>query len=158
MPNGSHYTEQQWHDMTSFFETISEPLNEFAAKFGLVIDKYYHNGPDWTFRFGHPLGGSGHIQVMRTENNSVWVAFGWYIDDFDDFTRSSKHEVWKDVSFEPDQLFDSLEKALKTILGWRLGEWTEIVGGYQDSWTLLKKRFGKEVNPKYPLPKMVGGS
>lgn len=158
MPNGGHYTEQEWRDITSFFETISEPLNEFAAKFGLVIDKYYHNGPDWTFRFSHPLGGSCHIQVMRTENDSVWVALGWYIDKYDDFTRSLKHEVWKGVSLESNPLSDSLEKALKTLLGWRLGEWTDVVGGYQYPWGQYTKQEWEGMNPKYPLPKMVGGS
>jgi hypothetical protein len=158
MPNGSHYSEQEWREITSFFETISESLNEFAAKFGLVIDKYYHDGPDWTFRFAHPLGGSCHIQVMRTANDSVWVAFGWYNDDYDAFTRSSKHEVWKGLSPEPIQLINSLEKALKTILRWKLGEWTEVVGGYQYPWGQYSKQEWEQMNPKYPVPIIRDGS
>ena len=158
MPNGHHYTEQEWRDLTSFFEAISQPLNEFAAKFGLVIDKYYHDGPDWTFRFDHPLSGSCQIQVIRVEKDSVWVAFSWYKDDYDDFTRSLKSDVWKGVSVEPNQLTESLERALKTILGWRLGEWTTVARGYEYPWSQYTKQEWERMIPKYPLPKIVGGS
>jgi hypothetical protein len=158
MPNGHNYTEQEWHEITSFFERISAPLNEFAAKFGLVIDKYYHNTPDWTFRFAHPLGGSGHVQVMRRENNTVWVAPLWFKDDYDSFTRSSKYEIWKDISPESGVLLDALEKALKTVLGWKLGELTDVAGGYQYPWGQYTKEEWEAMNPKYPLPKMVDDS
>ena len=152
MPNGYHYSEQEWHDVTSFFETISAPLNEFAATFGLVIDKYYHNAADWTFRFAHPLGGHGQIQLMRIENNSIWIAMGWYVDDYDSFTRSTKHEVWKDVSIEATQLSESLEKALKTVLRWKLGEWNQVAGGFKSSWARYTREDFKRMGSIYPVP------
>jgi hypothetical protein len=158
MPNGRHYTEQEWRDLTSFFETISEPLNQFATKYGLIIDKYYHDCPEWTFRFAHPSGGSCSIQVMRTKNHSVWIGLVWYKDDYDSFTRSSKHDVWKGVSVEPKDLSNSLEKALQVILGWRLGEWTDVAGGYRYPWGQYTKQEWEAMNPKYPLPKMGSGS
>jgi hypothetical protein len=125
MPNGGDHTKKEWREIETFFEKISQTLNQFATKFNLAIDKYYHEGADWTFRFTHPLGGNGHIQVMKAGTESVWLALGWYKDDYDSFTRSVKYDTWKDVPLEPIQLFGSLEKALKTILSWKLGEWTE---------------------------------
>jgi hypothetical protein len=158
MPNGGDHTKQEWREIETFFEKISQTLNQFATKFNLVIDKYYHEGADWTFRFAHPLGGNGHIQVMKAGTESVWLALGWYKDDYDSFTRSVKYDTWKDVPLEPIQLFGSLEKALKTILSWKLGEWTEVVGGYQYPWGQYSKQEWEEMHPKHPIPKIEESS
>jgi hypothetical protein len=74
MPNGGNHTKEEWREVETFFEKISQTLNQFATRFNLVIDKYYHNAADWTFRFAHPLGGDGHIQVMKAGTESVWLA------------------------------------------------------------------------------------
>jgi hypothetical protein len=154
MPNGGNHTKKEWRGVETFFEKLSQTLNQFATRFNLVIDKYYHNAAHWTFRFAHPLGGDGHIQVMKAGTESVWLALGWYKDDYDSFTRSVKYETWKDIPLNPIQLFGSLEKALKTILSWKLGEWTEVVGGYEYPWGQHSKQEWERMHPKYPIPRI----
>ena len=154
MPNGHHYTPEEWAGVVSFFEAIAEPLNAFANRRNLVIDKYYHNAADWTFRFAHPVGGNGQIQVMRVGDGSLWIALSWYIDDYNSFTRSIKYDTWKNISPDTEALTVLLENALATILGWKLGEWTEVFGSNEYPWGQYTKKEWDRMQPAYPLPRM----
>ena len=158
MPNGTYRSAAEWREIKVFFEQLSDPLTKFAKRYNLVIDKYYHDGADWTFRFSHPLSGSGQIQVMMTDSNSVWLACSWHKDDYDACTRSLKYETWKDIPVQPEQLTAKLEKALKLILGWKFGEWTEVVRGYENPWRRYTKEEFEQMEPKYPLPRVYEDS
>ncbi len=159
MPNGGYYTKEEWQKIEAFFESISQTLNKFAQEHNLHIEKYYHEGQDWTFQFSHPLGGVGQIQVMKREGDLLCLGHHWYKDDYDALTRYSKHEIWKNIPIDQTELKAALEKALKTILYGKLGEWTSVSG---NRWSLFNlwhpwKQFkNKEefenATPKFPKP------
>ena len=153
MPNGQSHTQSEWNEITAFFERIAPQLNEFAAKHGLAIDKYYHNTADWTFRFAHPLGSNAQIQVIKEGESCVCLAWGWYKDDYDSFTRFAKHEAVNGVSITPETLAPALENALKTTLSWRDGQWTIVATGYQNIWGQYTKKEFERMKATYPLPR-----
>jgi hypothetical protein len=150
VPKGLGYTQSERNQITAFFERITPQLNEFAAKHRLEIDKYYHDGADWTFRFAHPLGGNAQIQVIKESESRLSVACA-YKDDYDSFSRFIKHETANSVSIAPENLLPALERALKTALSWRDGQWTQVATGYQYSWGQYTKEEFEKMQPKYRL-------
>jgi hypothetical protein len=103
------------------FETLAPLLLEFASRHSLLIRKYYHHQPMWSFHFLHPRGGFGSIEVYATLDGSgsikTAVATHWWIDDLEKRQRSSSST--KSVSLIaklPEQVVPPLEDALAEIL------------------------------------------
>src|ERR1700738_926219 len=75
------------------FEILAPVLLAFASRHSLLIRKYYHNQPMWTFHFLHPKGGFGMIQIHAAPHDrdsfKAAVASHWWIDDEHNCVRSS---------------------------------------------------------------------
>ncbi len=67
---------------------MADGLSAIAMKYGLVVERYYHDAPQWFLGFGHPLGGQAKIEVSASEPEEVTVSATWWVDDYTTFTRS----------------------------------------------------------------------
>src|SRR5229473_5328777 len=69
------------------FEILEPVLLAFASRHSLLIRKYYHDQPMWTFHFLHPKGGFGMIQIHAAPDNSgsckAAVSSHWWIDNLE---------------------------------------------------------------------------
>ena len=156
MPNGN----PDWHvkelpKLEVFFSKISKFLEDFATSYNLMIDKYYHQGKDWTFRFRHPEGGLGGITVKKSnEEECVWIGASWSLDDYDKGTRSSKYTEMEKCSLEGKELKEFLTRILRTILSWQkedLGQ--SIANPYREQIETTREEFDHQYE-KYPIPKL----
>ncbi len=109
-------------ELEIFFNKISDVLEDFAATYNLLIEKYPHHGSSWTFRFKHPLEGSGQIEVEKTSDDSVLIRKSWSIDDYDTSTRFLKYITGESIGIDHSQLFKTLEDTLDDILQWKKDE------------------------------------
>ena len=158
MPNGGHTSDQEWKEIRAFFDRIDVTLNAFAERHGLFIDKYYHDAPDWTFRFGHPKEGNGQIEVMKNGSDRVNLYLCWYRDDYDRFTRSLKVDSVNDVEITGPDLSRALSESLETILGWPDNDWSEVVYDCKGTWSRHTKEEFQNMKRKFAVPKNAGGS
>ena len=154
MPNGNQkFHEEEFPALELFFAPIADVLNEFASRHNLSLEKYWHQISSWRFNFRHPKGGVASVDVMKESDNCVKIYNYWWIDDFDKFTRSARHDETKEYKIESANLNDILEEQFKKILSWQLDEWTEIVSGYEPHWSPYKERLVNYVE-RYPIPKV----
>jgi hypothetical protein len=155
MPNGDpNWRKNELPKLRAFFRKISKVLKHFARTHNLKIDKYYHQGPAWTFRFRHPKGGVGQIFVRKSDEEHVLVAVDWFIDDYDKLTRYDKHTELQKCSLDHTALRTFLEEMLKTMLSWRKEDLTPFKSKYH-CWQreMTKEEFEKKVE-KYPISKL----
>ena len=154
MPNGSpKFHEEELPALDSFFSLIADLLNEFASRHHLSLAKYYHQSHSWRFNFRHPKGGVASIEVMKETDDSVKLYSYWWHDDYDTFTRYAKRD--ESGLLEAGKLSANLlEKKLKEILSWELGEWTETATGYEEHWKPYGREFIEKDVERYPRPKV----
>jgi hypothetical protein len=103
------------------FENLSPALLAFASRHSLLVRKYYHNQPMWSFHFLHPRGGFGMLQVHAAQLNGevvkAAIASHWWIDDEQRCSRSSLSTGSVALqSSKPDDLVSVLENALSHLL------------------------------------------
>lgn len=149
MPNGDpnfNLDEQE-----EWFGRIAAPIKNFVVRHGLVLDKYYHDGPSWDLRFGHPLGGNASIQVTNA-GDVARLSTVWYVDDYDQFTRFLHWRDPIDVGLDIDSITKALHEELAAILATPLGKWTKIATGYKRAWGMYPKAVFEAMGPTYPLP------
>jgi hypothetical protein len=136
-----------------FFSAIADILEEFASMHNLRLVKYYHGEPSWRFNFGHPKGGAASVDLIKESSNSLKVYQYWWIDSFENFTRSAKQKESEPIS--PDVItLESLEDKLIEILAWDLDDWTEIASGYEQHWKPMGKQWLKIKSEQYPTPRI----
>ena len=154
MPNGDpNWAKNELPQLEAFFCKISDILEEFAATHNLMIEKYYHQGQDWTFRFRHPKGGLGGLTVKKSDEvDSVWIGGFWWIDDYDKCTRSSKHTDMKRSSIREKELRAFLVRMLHSILSWQKEDLWLLKSKYDD-WhkSSTKEQFERRLE-QYPTP------
>lgn len=149
MPNGDpcfNLDEQE-----KWFSRIAAPIRKFVSEHGLVLDKYYHDGPSWDLRFGHPLGGNASIQVMNAGDVARFSTV-WYLDDYDQFTRFLHWRDPIDVKLDPDAISKALLDELEAILATPFGNWTKIATGYKEEWGMYSKPQFEAMGPSHPVP------
>jgi hypothetical protein len=130
VPNGNPDFDpkaaEQW------FAPIAGVLESFAQRHNLLVDRYYHDTPSWTFRFNHPRGGQASLGVSCDAGETASIYSSWHVDDYDRFTRSihwRKSRKDQPYEFHDEQwggLFDSAEAAEKELL--RLPPGLEVAG------------------------------
>jgi hypothetical protein len=139
---------EQWAKVEDFFKNNQLVLVNFSERYGLFIDKYYHNDSTWDFRFKHPKGGVATVELKyHPEINMITVSGNWYIDVYDEFTRYLK---WGDTSIVSNEnsLREMLKKYLVEILKWEKSEMTAY-RDYENPWKeYSKNEFEAMVNPE----------
>jgi|SRR5712692_3832052 len=119
MPNGDYsLTRDDWAKIKAFFQEISHALLAFAATHDLEIDEYYHDSPSWAFRFRHPKGGLGILEVKRLNESAIQVNIFWPVNDYDSFTQYFRREGGNDLLLAKTELGDVLEERLKAVVAW----------------------------------------
>lgn len=154
MPNGDpNWMKDEYPKLEEFFGKISTVLEDFANKYNLLIDKYYHQGKDWTFRFRHPEGGTGQIFVLKRGEDQVGVAVSWQIADRKTCTSYSKHTEIENYSLEESVLLEALTRHLKLVLSWQKEE-MEQSKQLHSEWKQIRKKDFEKRELSYPFPKL----
>ena len=135
MPNG----DPDWHvtelpKLERFFAPLTDEIRQFALVHNISIERYYHEGPQWSLQFTPPQGGNAAIAIRRLSEDTFVVHMVWFSDDYDAATRSSKHGESPKYRVGEVQLAKVLGQALTEMLAWREGEWSQVVGGYHELW------------------------
>lgn len=154
MPNGDPKWEKKvLPKLEEFFKKISNVLEDFASTHNLFIEKYFRQMPLWMFTFQHPKGGKGQIVVEKINNKLVIVRPCWWIDDFDNSTRSLQHIEGKECSLDLDVLRAVLEEMFKLVLTWQKKDLTPVKHKYNE-WKKHPKEMIEGDVLKYPIPKL----
>ena len=120
MPNGDpSLSLADWTKIKIFFERLSPILLAFTTAHDVAIDKYYHDSPSWAFRFRHPKGGVGNLEVKRVSESTVRVNKFWYIDEYEKFTHYIRREEGSEQPLAKIDLGEVLEENLKKLLAWK---------------------------------------
>ncbi len=154
MPNGDpDWGVKERPELEKFFSKISTVLEGFANKYNLLIDKYYHQGKDWTFRFRHPEGGTGQIFVLKRGEDQVGVAVSWHIADRKTCTSYGKHTEMEKYSLEESVLLEALTRHLKLVLSWQKKD-IEQSKQLHPEWKQIRKKEFEAREHSYPFPKI----
>jgi hypothetical protein len=145
-PNFSAAKLQEW------FAPLSPELMNFASAHNLLIDKYYHESPSWSFRFNHPKGGQASISLSMHGDDTAGVGSSWHVDDYDRFTRSIHWRKERRVQKVASEIRSALESELAAVLAVPLGEWNQVADGYRPIWSRYTKAEFEAMTPKYPVP------
>jgi len=120
MPNGDpDWRKKELPKLKVFFKRIAPVLKKFAKNHNLKIDKYYHQGSDWTFRFRHPEAGVGNIEVIKRDEQYVYLYPSWWVDYYDTSRRDFKHGPGVKSSLDPKILRRHLDEMLQLVISWR---------------------------------------
>lgn len=156
MPNGDpDFATTKLPEFERFFAGFGDVLVEFVVAHGLFLDKYYHQFPMWSLRFSHPKGGCATIDVEKPDGKDgvVDISAGWWIDDYDTFTRSIKDASRGELPIEDHTaLRAAIDGLFGECLSWEPGEWTRVVPGYKSAWGMYSKEEFEAFGPHHPLP------
>jgi len=137
------------------FASYSESFDAFARSHNLLIEKYHHDTPMWSFCFSHPEGGQAKLDLFIDESGAITLYPVWWIDSYSDFTRSIK---WGDKISAPrevDAVVATLRDALAMVVAWRTGgQWTQIAGGYAPTWGRYSEDEFRAMAPQWPSPEL----
>ena len=152
MPNG-HIDKMPQAELDEFFKPIAGALSGFGETHNLKLERYYHDAPSWDFKFQHPEGGVGKIEISRQADNKVSLSFMWWLDDYNTSQRYMKVSVQGDLAPEPGPIIHEMERGLQLVLSWKTGQWSKIYRGY-DAWktTWSKDEFVR-ISEQYPVPR-----
>lgn len=156
MPNGDPVQwKKEFPKIQTFFNKISNVLEQFASSHNLMVEKYYHEGASWTFRFRHPRGGQAGIQLLKlsSEEEIVGIGTAWQIADYDACTLYSKHTEIEKCSLEESVLLEALTRHLKLVLSWQKEDLTSAGGKYEEWKKHPREKIEGDVL-KYPIPKI----
>ncbi len=155
MPNGNpDYLEDEFADYEAYFSPISEALQVFAIKHNLLVEKYYHEAPVWSLCFCHPEGGSAKLDVSRGNDEFVELRPVWWIDEYESFCRNLKWGEKERISRENTVLTKRLNSALRAVLNWNIGEWSDVAKGYEQIWGRYSAEEFEAMSPSWPTPKL----
>jgi hypothetical protein len=140
------------HPFDARFGAFAAELEAFAGSRNLLIDKYYHDAPYWSFCFAHPLGGQAKLDLRIDEQGVVMLETVWWIDSYRQFTRSLKWGAKIAVRPESDEIVRALERGLSDVAGWRTGEWTQVADGYKPIWGRMSEAQFVAMTPRWPKP------
>src|SRR5258708_3678952 len=153
MPNGDPFASPtEWKKIGAFFQGCSPILSAFAATHNLAIEEYYHESPSWTFRFQHPKGGEGGIQVEHVDDSTARVGRYWYIDEFENFTRYLKSDKGSDLGLREVDLREILEQKLQDIVSWNKSDMIAHPD-YEKFWSVYSREEWLQMSPIERLPK-----
>ncbi|MBN2019083.1 MAG: hypothetical protein JW749_02525 [Sedimentisphaerales bacterium] len=138
--------EQEHPVLEAFFEKISSAIYSFSQKHNLLIDKYYHQLPNWSLRFKHPQGGVGNITIQKS-GDCLWIGVSWWIDDYDLNTRHTKAAEIGECDLDVNLLYKKLKECLETILSWKKEELEAC------KCPDLRKKIGEVAECEYPVLK-----
>jgi hypothetical protein len=152
MPNGDHEFDTKTKlELDEFFAPIARQIEDFALRHNLRLTKYYHQWHQWDFTFRHPHGGVGKINVMKESESTIKIGCGWWMDDYDEGTRSGKSGVAKVIPVDGVDCEVKLSEALRQTMGWNIGEWTTITPGFADCWHRMSRETFEDLS-LYPVP------
>jgi hypothetical protein len=137
--------------MERFFAPISKSIQQFARRRNLLVDKYYHDGRDWSLRFNHPKGGQVSIELRRDDNDRLLISSMWHLDDYESSRRFLYTREEQDCPREPDAVAEALEDELQCIVAVNLGAWQQC---HQCEWKRYTRVEFEAMIPKYPNPKL----
>lgn len=137
--------------LDNFFSQFSWAFLNFAAKHHLQVDNYWHDFPSWRFSFKHPKGGAACIEVFREGETQVSVYAHWWMDDYEQGTRSGRTYQSEILTVDPSEMADLLEETLTKTVSWPLNSWSDVTTGLGDSWKRIftKEQFERQVD-NYP--------
>lgn len=146
MPNGNpNFRNEELPSLEAFFAKISSVLESFANSHNMLIEKYYHEGPSWSFMFKHPIDGTSQIEVEKLDDNYVIIRQSWWIDDFDTSTRFMKYPPpGEKIGLDHTELCQALEYALEDILRWEKKDLVPHKAPYPWSKRCSKEQFYKQ--------------
>lgn len=156
MPNGDPtWGERELPELEKFFGKIANVLEEFAGKYNLMIDKYYHQSPAWYFRFRHPVDGVGQIEVVKNEDNSLNICAGWWVDYYDTTRRDLKSSGIIKISTNHVILRKTLEEMLRLVFSWKKSDLERgIENPYRERGVMDNRADLEREIEKYPIPKI----
>ena len=149
MPNGDPNFDLP--DMEQFFAPISEAVHAFTTRRNLLLDKYYHDGRDWSLRFNHPKGGQVSIQLRRNDEDRLLISSIWHFDDYDKSMRSIYVRDEQFCDRDPATVTKALENELQSIITVDFGAWQQ--GRHCPSGRYTREDFNA-MAPKLPNPKL----
>jgi hypothetical protein len=136
----------------AWFAPMAESLHSFAKRHNLLIERYYHDGRCWTFRFNHPRGGQASIDAYHYRGDAAGVGSSWHLDDYDRFTRYIYWRKPRDLSKAEPDLSRELDAELAAILAVPFGSWNQVADGYGPIWGQYSKEQFLKMTPVYPDP------
>jgi hypothetical protein len=150
VPNGNPDFDadvaEQW------FAPIAGALLSFAQRHNLLVDRYYHDSPSWTFRFNNPRGGQASLSVHCNAGAIAFVDSSWHIDDYDRFTRYIRWRKPREVAKLASTMGQEIEMEFAAIVAVPLGQWNQVAEGYAQTWGRYTKDEFQKMTPKYPDP------
>src|SRR5882757_117011 len=102
------------------FGVLEPVLMDFASVHSLLIRKYYHDQPMWSFHWLNPKGGFGAVHIhasSRSGGFDVAVASHWWVDDRQRGNRASLSPQVRSLrAAQPEEIRSLLEEALGRLL------------------------------------------
>ena len=104
------------------FDLLEPMLLSCACNHSLLIRKYHHDQPMWSFHFVNPKGGFGAVQLYATAPVpgviNAGVASHWWVDDHDRGIRASLSTHIQSLrATQPEEIGALLEASLTGLLG-----------------------------------------
>ncbi len=152
MSNHVSNTTSNVHQLDGFFEPLTNLLLDFAAKYRMRIDKYWHGCPSWRFGFRHPKGGLACIEVFREGENQSSIYGYWWKDDYDQGVRFLLTRKTDTFELDLNKMANSLEETLDNLIAAPVNSWTDKAQGFGEHWqrTFTKDEF-EQLENDYPV-------
>jgi hypothetical protein len=138
--------QEQW------FAPLASGIKAFALEHNLFIDMYYHDSPSWDLRFSHRKGGNASLYLSNVAPDHAGIGSSWYVDDFEQFTRSVHWRGVRSVPKEPELVREALAEELRAIIAVPFGAWNQVARGYEEIWRQYTKEQFYALGPNYPKP------
>lgn len=139
---GLYYTEEEIKRFKEIFSLIATPIEEFAKKYNLFVEKYYYGCPKWTLFFVRSIGGVAQIYIDYLSDTTYDFIAGviWGVDEYESETHHAKYTQIGNYKYDNNnsiELSALLEKSLQTIKNWKFEDLDVHQGG------VLWKQFGR---------------
>lgn len=155
MPNG-HANEPGYQVLIAGYEEFFSPFKEvvlaFANRHNLLLDKYYHDAPDWSLCFLHPANGHAKISLSRTSESEIHISGLWWIDHYDSFTRYIRTSKSVTLNRLDSGVRQVMEDCLSEVLSWKPENWTQVVSDYKRIWICSTKEEFEAMAQRWPRP------
>ena len=150
MPNGN--PNFNLREQEAWFAPLANTIVTFAQAHNLLLDKYYHESSSWDLRFNHPRGGHAAITISNVSADAAGVGSVWYLDNYQQFTRSLHWRKAREIPRNAAQLREELKAELGAITSVPLGQWNQVATGYERVWGQYSKEEFEKMAPRYPNP------
>lgn len=131
------------------FSEYRVDLMSFSSKHNLLIEKYYHDAPSWSFCFTHPQGGQAKLDLSINDQGELSISSVWWLDDYSQFTRSLRWGESEKIE-NTETLTSILERRLNDVLAWNLNAWSQVADDYEDIWGRYSEAEFKAMTPDWP--------